>query len=302
MNKIIIDADPGVDDAFAIALAVKSKKFDLLGISVVAGNCSLKNGINNTFKILELVESNTTKVFKGSKKSLKRKKINAANVHGNNGFGGVKYKKVRRKVEKENAIDFLIKSVNENPHEITIVALGPLTNIAKAILKDKEFVNNVKDLIIMGGAYNMGNITTYAEFNFYKDPHAAKIVFDSNIKNIKLFNLNATTKLPLKEVYEEKLKNNKTMLAQILYEATRIGAEFDRKQKYDGLILNDPLTIAYLIDNDVVELNDVNIEMILEGEKIGESKITFVEYSNIKMTKDADSQKFYDILFKNLFI
>jgi len=143
MRRIIIDADPGVDDAFAIMLALKSDKLKIEAITTVAGNCSLDNATKNSLKILDLINRKDIPVYKGMDKALKKDNGNADYVHGNNGLGGIKYKPIIGTVEDGHAVDYLIESVNGNPGEITIVAIGPLTNIASAINKDKNFAKNV---------------------------------------------------------------------------------------------------------------------------------------------------------------
>lgn len=301
MTKIIIDADPGVDDAFAIFLAVNSKELQIEGITTVAGNCSLDSATNNTFTILDLCNHLEIPVYKGCDKSLKTKEVDALNVHGKNGLGGIVFNKVEKEIEKEHAVDYLINKVKENKDEITIIAIGPLTNIASAIKKDSSFPSNVKSLIIMGGGVNIGNITKYAEFNFYKDPHAAKIVLESDFKEIIMMGLDVTTKLPLKEEYENMLKNSDEKLANILYDITRDIAEFDRKKnKTEGAIINDPITIVHLIDESIVKLKYANVEVETEGEVKGKTNVKFVDNSNIKVAYDVDSIKFYDLLFKRI--
>lgn len=298
MPKVIIDADPGVDDAFAIILACKNKLIDLLGITVVAGNCGLDNGIRNSFKLLDMCDKYYIPVYKGAEVSLETRDINAAHVHGENGFGDFLYEPIVRSVDGD-AVEYLINTVNENPGQIDVVAIGPLTNIALAIMKDKNFAKNLKGLYIMGGSKVKGNISKFSEFNFYQDPHAADIVFKSDIANINVFGLNVTTKLTLNEKYEKLLQENSTNeIADILYKITRKGAEFDRFMGYDGLHLNDPLVIAYLINSNVAKMTPVKISMVTEGEEIGNSIIKMVDNSNIYFAYEVDKEIFYDILFK----
>ncbi len=300
MEKIIIDADPGVDDAFALLLAANSKEIDIQAITTVAGNCSLENATNNTFKILDLLNRHDILVYKGMDRALKADNEDASYVHGNNGMGGIDYEPVNRQVENIHAVDYLINTVHENPNEITIVAIGPLTNIACAINKDAEFAKNVKSLVIMGGAIEEGNITPYAEFNFYKDPDAAKIVFESDFKEIIMMGLDVTTKLPLNEKLENLLQNMNNELADFLFRITRKGADFDRKAGHGGFILNDPITITYLIDSSIVTLKDAKVSIETSGEKMGKSNVIFTKESNCKVACDVDSEKFYKILFKRI--
>lgn len=298
MPKVIIDADPGVDDAFAIILACKNKLIDLMGITVVAGNCSLDNGIRNSFKLLDMCDKYYIPVYKGAEVSLETRDINAAHVHGENGFGDFEYEPIVRSVNGD-AVEYLINTVNENPGQIDVVAIGPLTNIALAIMKDKNFVKNIKGLYIMGSSKVKGNISKFSEFNFYQDPHAADIVFKSDIANINVFGLNVTTKLTLDEKYEQLLQENSTNeIADILYKITRKGSEFDRLMGYDGLHLNDPLVIAYLINSNVTKMTPVKINIVTEGDEIGNSIIRMVDESNINFAYEVDKELFYEILFK----
>ena len=207
MEKIIIDADPGTDDFIALSLAIKSKKFDILGITTVEGNCKLESAVENTFKTLDMCNSKNIKVYKGCKNN-NLGTSNADDVHGNNGLGGVEYSKIDMKVEDISAVDYLIDIVRKYPKEITIVALGPLTNISECIKKDKSFASNVGKLVIMGGSASYGNITPYAEFNFYKDPESVDNVLKSNFDKILIFGWDVTTKMPLLEKHENVIKQS----------------------------------------------------------------------------------------------
>ena len=300
MFKIICDVDPGVDDAFALMMACNNNLLDLKGVTIVGGNCKLSNAFKNTHYILQLCNCDNISVYKGEKKSLVYKNNNAENVHGKNGFGNLKYK-LKNKKNSGDAINYLIKQVNENPGEIDILAIGPLTNIAKAILKDNNFSENIKRLIVMGGSTDVGNITTDAEFNFYKDPHAVKIVLESGIKEIILLGLNVTTKLPLEESYEEYLKNSEKENLNILYKISRMGSKFDREvNQLEGFILNDPLTVAYLLNENVVQLENADVSIQTEGEKRGKAYYNFKHDGKHKVAVNVNKELFYKLLFENL--
>lgn len=300
MNKIIIDTDPGVDDLFAILLAGNSGELDIQGICTVAGNCSLDYATKNAFKCLDLVNRQDVPVYQGMEKPMGAATEDASYVHGNNGMGDVSYPEIQRQTEPLHAVDFLLKAVNEHPNEITVVAIGPLTNIAYALQKDADFLKKTKALIIMGGSTDAGNVTPYAEFNFYADPIAAKMVFDSEFSEIVMMGLNVTTKLPLTEKLEGILQDSDQELAQFLYQVTRKGAAFDRSHDLGGLILNDPLTIAYLLDPSIVELRDAEIEIETTGERCGASNVRFVDSSRCKVGYDVDYEKFYKLIFDRI--
>ena len=298
MKKIIIDCDPGVDDAFALVLASSCQDLDILGVTTVAGNCSLENATNNTFKVLDMVNRNDISVYAGSDKSLIKEDVDAEDVHGIGGLGGVEFEKINRSVENINAIDYLISEVNKFPGDVSVVALGPLTNIALAIRNNRDFASNIKELVIMGGAVGKGNITEDAEFNFYKDPDAAKEVFDNFKGKIVMVGLDVTRRIPLTKELEHKLLEIDTPLSRFLYDITRNGAEFDRKQGFDGLIINDPLTIAYLIDREMLEFINRDVDIDLDTAK---SVIKDTDHCDVLVAVDVEVNKFYKMLFKSIF-
>lgn len=301
-HNIIIDADPGIDDIFAIILALKSEEINIEGICSVAGNCSLDNATNNIFKILYMLQRNDIKVYKGSETSINGSKEDASFVHGNNGMGGITYSPIKREVEKISAVDYLVKSVNDNPNKLTIVALGPLTNIALAIKKDPEFLLKAKKLILMGGSINEGNITDFAEFNFYKDPEAAKIVFTSKYNEIIMLGLDVTKRLVLSPYLENILENSSDELAKFLFEISRKGAEYDKKLGFSGLIINDPVTIFTLTNKDKIKLQPAEITILTEGEQRGRSIVNLIDdTSKCKVGYLIDSEEFYKNFFKKVF-
>ena len=148
----------------------------------------------------------------------------------------------------------------------------------------------------MGGSAAYGNITPYAEFNFYKDPKSVDTVLKADFKSILIFGWDMTTKMPLSLEKEEVLKNSENELSKFIYSITR-GAANGADKKYGGAVISDPLTIAYLIDNSVAKVAPANVKMILDGEKSGASVVEFVENSNIKFANAVDAEKFYKILF-----
>ena len=180
---------------------------DIVGVTTVAGNCTVENGTINALKALELAGDETIPVYKGAAKALKIEDVDATYVHGSDGLGGIGFEMPKRMPEAEDAIDFLVRKVAENPGEITVVPIGALTNIALAVQKDPNFVRNVKSIVLMGGAEGRGNVTETAEFNFYKDPDAAKIVFEAGFKEIVMLGLDVTRKIVLHPCLEEFLLN-----------------------------------------------------------------------------------------------
>lgn len=259
-QNIIIDTDPGIDDAMALMLAIKSKKFDILAITTVAGNVGIENTTANTRKILEILGSNIP-VYSGAKKPLKKPQIKAQ-VHGDKGLGklihNTKPNLTKNAIEKLNEI--LIKNKN-----VTIVTLGPLTNIALLIKKYPKSTKRIKKIVMMGGSIDEpGNRSKVAEFNFYFDPHAARIVFESDIPKY-LVPLDACHKVIMQENEFKKIREPlKTPINKMLQ------TYISKTKKYDslkGAIMYDPLTIYYLLNPKTAKTEKLNIEIETESKK-----------------------------------
>ena len=182
-RKIIIDTDPGQDDAVAILLALASPELDVLGLTVVAGNVPLHLTQKNAMKICELAGRPETKVFPGAVHPLVRHLVTAEHVHGRTGLNGPDLPEPTMKLQDKHAVDFIIDTImHEEPATVTLCALGPLTNIALAMVREPRIVPRIQEIVLMGGGFfEGGNITPAAEFNIYVDPHAADIVLKSGV-------------------------------------------------------------------------------------------------------------------------
>lgn len=302
-KRIIIDTEMGSDDYIAVQMALLSKKINVEGITLGVGNTTIENVRRNTFKTLDMIgKNNTVKVYEGKTESLKDFHVITDDfAHGNNGFSDVVYETIPGKIEKQNAIDWMIETVNKNPKKITLVAIGSLTNIASAILKDKSFAKNIKEIIIMGGAINFGNITPYAEFNFYKDPTAADIVFSAGIKNIVMIGFDITKYVTITTKLENLFKNSNNEKAKFIFDITRTLADIDRREtKVDGAIINDAINICYLLNKKVLKLKKANIKIVLDNmEHLGESKIIDGK-PNCKIAVDINSKLCTYMIFSTL--
>jgi len=182
-RRIIIDTDPGQDDAIAILLALASEELDVLGITAVAGNVPLNLTEKNIRKICELADKRDTKVFAGAQEPMKNALFTAEYVHGATGLNGTQLPEPSMPLQSMHAVDFIIETVLASADKsVTLCTLGPLTNIGLALTKAPEIAPRIKELVMMGGGlFEGGNVTPTAEFNIYVDPHAAKIVFDAQI-------------------------------------------------------------------------------------------------------------------------
>ncbi len=327
MEKFIIDADTGSDDAVAILLALRDPSVEILGISIVSGNVPLELGILNTKSTMELCEQDI-KVYAGSNKPLLREykeihnlddfmdhvksesPISASGqcVHGIDGMGDIGIYPKNKIYEKESGVDFLIKSLNEQPNEITVVTLGPLTNIAKAIEKDSSIIEKVKHCYVMGGTSDgSGNVSAAAEYNIWVDPEAAKIVFDSGMKITMVGWDNSYKYAMLKEDEMSLLKSLKTKYADfsVDIQKTLIDLTF-RTYGFYGFDLPDPITMAIALDNKIIEESQ-QLDVIVDtrdGLTRGQTIVDYFgvenKHKNIRVVTKANKKRFMNLLIKSL--
>ncbi len=269
MRKIIIDTDPGQDDALALMTAFGARKeLNILGVTCVAGNVPLELTSVNALKICELSGAFNVPVFKGSSAPLKRKLITAEHVHGKTGLDGTDLSVKKKELEVTGAVDFIIECTEKYRDEkITICALGPLTNIAKVLEKNSRFTDSIEEIVLMGGGFfEGGNITPAAEFNIYVDPEAAKIVLQSGVK-ITMLPLDVTHKTLVQRNFLNKLhesgKNSAIQSAKLLDFFERYDIE---KYGSQGGPLHDPNVIVYLLNPEIYSGKLVNVEIEVESE------------------------------------
>lgn len=263
-RKIIIDTDPGQDDAVAILLALASpEEIDVLGITVVAGNVPLPLTETNTRKVCELAGRTDIPVHAGSDAPMGRPLVTAEHVHGKTGLDGVELPAPVMPLQPEHGVDFLIETLRREPAgTVTLVPIGPLTNIAQAFLKAPEILPKVAEIVLMGGAYfEVGNITPTAEFNIYVDPEAADIVFKSGVP-LTVMPLDVTHKALVTAPRLEAIRALGTRAAVVTASWMDFFERFD-KEKYGspGAPLHDPCTIAYLIQPDLFSGRHINVEI-----------------------------------------
>ena len=272
-RKIIIDTDPGQDDAVAILLALASPEdVEVLGVVAVAGNVPLPLTERNARIVCELAGKPDTKVFAGCDAPLNRPLVTAEHVHGKTGLDGPRLPDPQMELQGQHGVDFIIETLRSEPSgTITLCPLGPLTNIATAFQRAPDIVERVAEIVLMGGAYfEVGNITPAAEFNIYVDPHAADIVFKSGIK-ITVMPLDVTHKALTTRDRVEAFRSLGTEPGRMVAEWTDFFERFD-KEKYGsaGAPLHDPCVIARLLRPELFQGRHVNVEIeTRSGEKHG---------------------------------
>ena len=263
-RKIIIDTDPGQDDAVAILLALASPdEIEVLGITAVAGNVPLSLTQKNARIICELAGQTEMRVYSGCDRPMSRKLVTAEHVHGKTGLDGPQMADPVMPLQEQHAVDFLIETLRREPaHTVTLCPLGPLTNIATAFERAPDIVGRVQQIVLMGGAYfEVGNITPAAEFNIYVDPEAAAIVFGSGVPLV-VMPLDVTHKALTTRARVEGFRALGNESGRMVAEWTDFFERFDM-QKYgsEGAPLHDPCVIAYLLRPELFTGRHINVEI-----------------------------------------
>jgi len=306
-RKIIIDTDPGQDDAVAILLALGSPEVDVLGITCVAGNVPLALTQRNARIVCELAARTDIPVFAGASRPMVEPLVTAEHVHGKTGLNGPTLWNPTMPLRKEHAVDFIVKTLRTNRDgAVTLCALGPLTNIALALIKAPDIAEHIHEIVLMGGgSFEGGNITPAAEFNIYVDPHAAKVVFQSGIPLVVMpLDLTHKTLTTRERVacFEKMGSRVGTFTAQMLGFFERFDME---KYGSEGAPLHDPNVIAYLLKPEIYGGRNVNIE--IETASNLTRGMTVVDWwrvsgrpENALFMREVDDAAFFELLFERL--
>ncbi|UWR89656.1 nucleoside hydrolase [Phaeobacter inhibens] len=307
-RKIIIDTDPGQDDAVAILLALASpQEIDLLGITCVAGNVPLALTQTNARRVCEVVGRPDVAVHAGCDAPLQRPLITAEHVHGKTGLDGPELWDPTMPLAAAHGVDFIIDSLRrEAPGTVTLCPLGPLTNIAAAFQKAPDIVDRVQEIVLMGGAYfEVGNITPAAEFNIYVDPEAAAAVLTSGVP-ITMMPLDVTHKALATRARVEKIRALDTKVARFTAEMLDFFERFDvEKYGSEGGPLHDPCVIAYLIRPELFSGRKINVVVETTSElTLG---MTVADWwgvtdrpANAQFMGDLDADGFFDLITTRL--
>ena len=262
-RPIIIDTDPGQDDAVAILLALASPELEVLGLTAVAGNVPLEFTERNARIVCELAGRPDIKVFAGCDRPMRRPLVTAEHVHGKTGLDGPPMKPPTMPLQAQNGVDFIVETLRTAPAgTVTLCPLGPLTNIATALTRAPDIAGRVRQIVLMGGAYfEVGNITPAAEFNIYVDPEAAEIVFRSGI-DIVVSPLDVTHHALTTPGRVAAFEALGTEVGRTVAAWTGFFERFD-KEKYgsEGAPLHDPTVIAYLLWPELFTGRRINVEI-----------------------------------------
>lgn len=274
-RKIIIDTDPGIDDAMAIAFAYTASDIELLALTTIFGNVSVERATQNAIILRDLMSLDIP-VAKGCSKPLvKDLRPFPAMVHGQNGLGDIPLPPPDSDPTGLDAVSLMIELVNSHPDEVTIVAIGPLTNLAMAIQRDPTFYQNVREIVLMGGAAKTnGNVTPAAEANIFCDPHAADIVFTTDWP-VTMVGLDVTHQTIMTDGYLRQVHKNGKPLGEFIYDISRYYLNYHRETNIDGLYTHDPSTIAYLIAPDLFTTQKGEVRVCTDGISAGQTIMNY---------------------------
>ncbi len=307
-RKLIIDTDPGQDDAVAILLALSSpENVDVLGVVAVAGNVPLALTQRNARIICELAGRADVPVFAGRDAPTFRKLVTAEHVHGKTGLDGLELFEPAMPLRDTHGVDFIVDTLRSEPSgTVTLVPIGPLTNIAAAFHKAPDIVGRVGEIVLMGGAYfEVGNITPVAEFNIYVDPEAADMVFRSGV-DITVMSLDVTHMALTTRPRVEAFRQLGTKVGEAVAAWTDFFERFD-KEKYgsEGAPLHDPCTIAYLIEPELFNGRHINVEIetqseLTRGMTVADWWRVTDKAPNATFIGDVDADGFFRLLTERL--
>ena len=307
-RKVILDVDPGIDDAIAIITALKSNDSDIVGITTVSGNVNSQIGILNARYILNILGRSDIPVIQGAARSIAKKKLSTKikrrleDIHGKGGLAGISMDSLKKELSmtKTTFYDFIEDIIqNYRNDEISIIATGPLTNIATAIVDNPSFTSRIHKIAIMGGAFSLasktlGNVTRFAEFNFYCDPEAAKIVLNPELElDIRIIGLDLTQnpKCAINAKFLERVVNYDTPTARLI--ASLLGFAISKSNLF---YLHDVFAVMMFQKPSLFEFKRGNVDITLEGTRRGHTKFNENKVSGNVLVAAVNEQKFKNVL------
>lgn len=299
-TKVILDCDPGHDDAVAIMLAAKHEKIDLLGITVVAGNQTLEKTAVNALNVCQALDLDVP-VYAGCGQPMIREKMVAADIHGETGLDGPVFAPLTKELQPQHAVLYLIDTLLQSDGDITVVTTGPMTNLGMAMRLAPEIVPKIKQIVLMGGAYTNGNVTPAAEFNIIADADAAYVAFTSG-RPITMVGLDVTRKALCYPAIVERMDKIGNKASRLFVD---LMGHFCKSQKevfgWEGGPLHDPITIAYLIDPSILTVKPMNAQIdIRSTQSYGRTNCDIFDYQGLPHTADVamdiDVEKFWDLI------
>jgi purine nucleosidase len=285
-RPILVDTDPGTDDAMAILLALNSPEVDVRAFTVVGGNVTPAQGLENALRLVSLAGRCDIPIAGGAARPLAQRLITAEFVHGTNGLADIELPPSRCKVDPRFGPDLIIEMVHAMPGQLALVPVGPLTNIALAVIKDPGIVPLVKEVVIMGGSISEGNVTASAEANVYNDPEAAQVVFQAGWKKLTMVGLDVTHKTNFGRAHLERLARTHGTQNDFATRVMTFLVELSEKFGAKDTPMHDPLAMGVAIDPSFVKTANMRVEVETRGEftrgaTVG-NRHNFVEHNELR--------------------
>ncbi|MED2256466.1 nucleoside hydrolase [Brevibacillus parabrevis] len=301
MKKVILDVDTGIDDALAISYAVHSPHLEVCGINTTFGNITVEEATRNTLQMLELLGATHIPVYQGSSRPIVRELTGKARLfHGENGLGNVVLPEPTATAQPESATQFLISTIKANPHQVTLITVGSMTNLARAIMAAPEIVTLIEQVVVMGGAVSVpGNRTPVAEANICADPEAAAFVFQSGIP-LTMVGLDVTMQTLLTRDHLREWRALDTPLAHVFADMCQVYMDaYATVGNLRGCGLHDPLAVGVVIDPTFVKKVPMHVEVDTSGgasdaRTIGDRRANPAEPANVQVCLEVDHERFVE--------
>lgn len=305
-RKVIIDCDPGIDDSLALIFALLSPELEICGITTVCGNVPSDMGAENVLKVLKLMNRLDIPVYIGEEKPLVKALVTAQDTHGTDGLGESGYAPVKEMKAKPGAVDFMIKSLKTHPG-IAFIALGPLTNIAKALMQCPKAFENLSELVSMGGSYKShGNCSPVAEFNYWADPDSAKYVYETLHRPISMVGLDVTRQIVLTPDLLSLIGRFDSPVGRFITDVTKFYVDFHwQQEKILGCVINDPLAVAYFVDRSLCRGIEAYVTVettgICAGQSVVDAYRIWQKPANCTVMVDTQAEAFMKLFLDRLF-
>ena len=308
MEKIIIDCDPGIDDSLAIMLAAASPEVEVIGITIVAGNSPSELGFKNAKRILKFLGRLDIPVYVGAEGPRVRQYVNALDTHGEDGLGESFLPEVAdQEIPKVSAVEFMTDALRGG--DVSVIALGPLTNLAELIDSDIDSFLSIKRLVSMGGNFRShGNCSPVAEYNYWEDPDSAKVVFDAMYeagREIEMVGLDVTRKIVLTTDILEDMKRKNPVVGDFVERITKFYFKFHWEWEHiRGCVINDPLAVAQFIRPSILSGIEAFTEVETSGISIGQTVVDsmgfYRKHSNALIYTTVDEKAFWDLFLPRI--
>ena len=306
-RKVIIDCDPGIDDSLAIMLALQSGELEIVGITIVCGNCPVEMGFGNAKKVLKHMGRLDVPVYIGVEKPLRREYVNALDTHGEDGLGESFLPEVEGFRQEMGAVEFLASKLKEG--HISVIALGPMTNLATLLEQDRVAFDQIEEFVSMGGTFKShGNCSPVAEYNYWCDPDGASLVYETlhqNGQKIHMVGLDVTRKIVLTpDLLEYMCRLNKET-GEFVKKITKFYFDFHWEWEHIiGCVINDPLAVAYFINPELCKGFDSYVQIETEGISLGQSVVDSMNFyrkaSNARVLTEVDVYGFFQMFLSRI--